>query len=75
MQIGKTSPRQLASRYFINCVATHFSMIFETKRRLEIGLKFLNSSGDKVDILNSGLTMASLSTVGISPVSKEMLTT
>ena len=31
----KTSPRQLALRYLINCVDTHLSMIFEVKRRLE----------------------------------------
>ena len=36
-------------------------MIFEIKRRLEIGLKFLNSSGE-VDLFSSGLTVVSLST-------------
>lgn len=50
-------------------------MIFETKQRLETGLKLLKSSGDKVDFLGSGSTMVSLSTVGINPVSKEMVRT
>ena len=58
----------------MSCFATHFSITLDTKHKFEIGLKFLNSSGLKDCFLRSGLTLATLRSIGSIPDSIERLT-
>ena len=70
----KVSPRPLLFKYSVSCLATHFSIILEINRRLDIGLKFLYSTGSKDGFLSSSLIIACLNNSGIRPDSTEILT-
>ena len=54
-------------------LATHFSTTLDTKPYFEIGRKFLNSPELKDCFLSSGLTLATLRSVGSIPESIERL--